>query len=463
MAKFIGLTEGDPNDIFELEESLGEGSYGEVFKARYKDKSKGGEVAVKIIPVDEDMNELQKEIEILKHCKDEFVVQYIGSYQEPEPDRIWIVMELCIAGSVNDLIHICQIRFNEEEIRVICASVLLGLHYLHINKMIHRDVKAGNILITDDGHIKLADFGVSAQLTSNQSKRRTVIGTPFWMAPEVISESSYDGKADIWSLGITMIEMAEMEPPYSNIHPMRAIFMIPSRPPPTFEKPENWSPEMNNFLARCLEKNPDDRPTAEQLMNDPFVSDIVEELDSSYKRGYSSLLEELVCSHIGEIDVVRKEEAANKGTKERYSSTRGGGDTAVYVPATKKRTDIPMKTAKYPSKDTINQTLLHNQTLHHSGTLVNGTAVFKSGETIKKQAPPAYMRYFQSTKSIKHPGTVKFNKDDDWVIPESSSQMIQLTERLQNLDQQYQQDVSELRKAYEKRRVALLATAASTP
>ena len=161
---FKGLSKGQPEDIFELEESLGEGSYGEVFKARYKDETKTGYVAIKIIPVDEDMAELQKEIEILKDTRDSFVVNYVGSWLSTDTDRIWIVMELCEAGSVNDLIHICQTPLDEDEIREVVASVLLGLNYLHQNKMIHRDVKAGNILLTEFGQAKLADFGVSAQL-----------------------------------------------------------------------------------------------------------------------------------------------------------------------------------------------------------------------------------------------------------------------------------------------------------
>jgi serine/threonine protein kinase len=156
----------------------------------------------------------QREIEILKNCRDAFVVQYVGAWFSKEEEKLWIVMELCEAGSVNDLIHICSTALSEPEIKVVVASIVLGLVYLHGMRMIHRDIKAGNVLLTKDGQAKLADFGVSAQLVAGQDKRKTVIGTPFWMAPEVISETSYDGRADVWSLGITIIELAEMEPPY---------------------------------------------------------------------------------------------------------------------------------------------------------------------------------------------------------------------------------------------------------
>ena len=148
----------------------------------------------------------------------------------------------------------------EKEIATICAAVLLGLNYLHKNKNIHRDVKAGNILLTASGQAKLADFGVSAQLNNTVSKKHTLIGTPFWMAPEVIKEDDYDAKADIWSLGITAIEMAEGRPPMHGKQPMHALYQIPMLPPPTLKKPEMWSAVFVRFLALCLLKNPTKRP-----------------------------------------------------------------------------------------------------------------------------------------------------------------------------------------------------------
>jgi len=181
-------------------------------------------------------------------------------------------MEFCGAGSVSDLMRITDKTMNEEQIAVILKDALKGLIYLHSKRKIHRDIKAGNILLNNKGEGKLADFGVSGQLSDTMAKRQTVIGTPFWMAPEVIQEVGYDVKADLWSLGITAIEMAEGKPPYSNIHPMRAIFMIPSRPPPKLTEPDKWSKEFNDFVVHCLTKNPEQRPPATDLLKHAFIA-----------------------------------------------------------------------------------------------------------------------------------------------------------------------------------------------
>jgi len=258
----------DPSKDFTLLEKLGEGSYGSVWKALHN-KSKQI-TAIKKIPVENDLDEIIKEIKIMKLCKSPYIISYYGSYFKDS--ELWIVMEFCGGGSVSDLMKITDKNLNEEQIAVVLKDALKGLDYLHELKKIHRDIKAGNILLNDKGEGKLADFGVSGQLSDTMAKRQTVIGTPFWMAPEVIQEVGYDVKADIWSLGITAIELAESKPPYANIHPMRAIFMIPSRPPPKLSEPDKWSKEFNDFVSQCLTKNPEYRPSASTLLKHPFIS-----------------------------------------------------------------------------------------------------------------------------------------------------------------------------------------------
>ena len=182
-------------------------------------------------------------------------------------------MEYCGVGSVSDIMRLRGAEMSEPQIATIFAGTLRGLNYLHSKRTIHRDVKAGNVLIEENrGVAKLADFGVAGQLSEEVQKRNTVIGTPFWMAPEVIQEAGYDARADLWSLGITAIEMAEGKPPLSDTHPMRAMFMIPSNPPPTLKERGKWTDAFHNFLEKCLVKAPDDRATAEQLLEHPFIT-----------------------------------------------------------------------------------------------------------------------------------------------------------------------------------------------
>ncbi|XP_073539632.1 serine/threonine-protein kinase 4-like [Phyllobates terribilis] len=256
-----------PEEVFDVLEKLGEGSYGSVFKASHKETSQI--VAIKQIPVESDLQEIIKEIAIMQQCDSLHVVKYYGSYFKNSD--LWIVMEYCGGGSVSDIIRLRKQTLKEEEMATILQSTLKGLEYLHFMRKIHRDIKAGNILLNSDGVAKLADFGVAGQLTDTMAKRNTVIGTPFWMAPEVIQEIGYNCVADIWSLGITAIEMAEGKPPYADIHPMRAIFMIPSNPPPTLRKPENWSKQFIDFINQCLVKNPEQRASATELLQHPFV------------------------------------------------------------------------------------------------------------------------------------------------------------------------------------------------
>ncbi len=223
---------------------------------------------------DDECKELQKEINILKTCHSPYIVAYKGSFMKD--GKIWIVMEYCGVGSISDLMAICDTTLTEAQIAAVMKQSIEGLRYLHANKKIHRDIKSGNILLTHAGECKLADFGVSAELSSTLAKRVTMIGTPYFMAPEVLESSKYDAKADIWSIAITAYELAVGQPPLADIHPMRAIFLIPTGPAPTLPNPENYSPEFNDFLRVCLQKDPSKRPSADELLKHPFLQSVKE-------------------------------------------------------------------------------------------------------------------------------------------------------------------------------------------
>ncbi|OWZ14737.1 Protein kinase [Phytophthora megakarya] len=279
----------NPEVVYEVLERIGEGSYGRVYKA--VNKTNAEVVALKVVPLENEdrtaFDELTREIHILERCKSPFVVHYRGSFAYES--QLWIAMEFCAAGSLADL-HVLRGRhvLSEAEIAAVCANVALGLAHLHSLGLIHRDIKAGNLLLNGDGVTKLADFGVSAQLTATVGKRRTVIGTPFWMAPEVIQEAQYDCKADLWSLGITALELAEGEPPLAHMHPMRAIFLIPNRAPPELREPNKYSTEFRDFIAVCLKKDPQERTSAEDLLHHPFIALNVDRLRASSDRATAS-------------------------------------------------------------------------------------------------------------------------------------------------------------------------------
>ncbi|KAM7542727.1 hypothetical protein Aperf_G00000003869 [Anoplocephala perfoliata] len=256
-----------PSKVLEVICKLGKGSYGSVFKAKHR--ASGTIVAVKKVPVDSDLSEIVKEISIMQQCDSPYIVKCFGSLFDNQD--LWICMEYCGAGSVADIMRLRNKPLIEDEIGTILKYSLLGLDYLHQMRKIHRDIKAGNILLTNSGMAKLADFGVAGQLVDTLAKRNTVIGTPFWMAPEVIQEVGYNCSADIWSLGITAIEMGDGKPPLGDEHPMRALFMIPSQPSPRLRDESAWSANFVSFVNSCLARSPEARPTAAGLLRTEFI------------------------------------------------------------------------------------------------------------------------------------------------------------------------------------------------
>ncbi|GAA6034366.1 hypothetical protein JCM8097_002690 [Rhodosporidiobolus ruineniae] len=305
-------TNADPAELFVRQDRIGKGSFGEVFKGYSVRTQKP--VAIKVINLEDaedEIEDIQTEISILSSLDSPYVTRYYGSWLRGT--ELWIVMEYLQGGSCGDLLK--PGVFKEEYIAIVMRELLKGLEYLHGEGKLHRDIKAANVLLSASGEVKLADFGVSGQLTATMTKKNTFVGTPYWMPPEVIKQSGYDAKADIWSLGITAIEMAKGEPPYAELHPMKVLFLIPKNPPPTLDDPR-FSKPFRDFISLCLQRDPLARPSAKDLLRHPFVK-------KARKTGY---LTELIERFAG----WREEE--RQGGREREGDGSGESENESIAP-----------------------------------------------------------------------------------------------------------------------------------
>uniref|UniRef100_A0A8C8JNF4 non-specific serine/threonine protein kinase n=1 Tax=Oncorhynchus tshawytscha TaxID=74940 RepID=A0A8C8JNF4_ONCTS len=308
----------NPEEIWEIIGELGDGAFGKVYKAQ--NKLTGILAAAKVIDTktEEELEDYMVEIDILASCDHHNIVKLLDAFYYDS--KLWILIEFCAGGAVDAVMLELERPLTEPQIRVVCKQTLQALLYLHDNKVIHRDLKAGNILLSLNGDVKLADFGVSAKNTKTLQRRDSFIGTPYWMAPEVVmcetfKDRPYDYKADIWSLGVTLIEMAQIEPPNHEMNPMRVLLKIAKADPPTLMQPSRWSPEFSDFLRKCLDKNVDNRWNVAQLLQHPFLSTVTD------SRPLRELIAEAKAEVYEEIEEHKEEEEEEDGETQRVCYT----------------------------------------------------------------------------------------------------------------------------------------------
>uniref|UniRef100_A0A671LB44 non-specific serine/threonine protein kinase n=1 Tax=Sinocyclocheilus anshuiensis TaxID=1608454 RepID=A0A671LB44_9TELE len=318
----------NPEEVWEIVGELGDGAFGKVYKAQ--NKQTGILAAAKVIDTktEEELEDYMVEIDILASCDHQYIVKLLDAFYYES--KLWpFCMYMCVSAEL-------ERSLTEPQIRVVCKQTLEALTYLHENKIIHRDLKAGNILFTSDGDVKLADFGVSAKNTKTLQRRDSFIGTPYWMAPEVVmcetsKDRPYDYKADIWSLGVTLIELAQIEPPNHEMNPMRVLLKIAKSEPPTLATPSRWSPEFSDFLRKALDKNVDNRWNALQLLQHPFVSNVMD------NKPLRELIAEAKAEVFEEFDEGKEEEEEEEPESHEETGEEEKKEVKVEEPPEKKK------------------------------------------------------------------------------------------------------------------------------
>ncbi|XP_068577075.1 STE20-like serine/threonine-protein kinase isoform X1 [Cebidichthys violaceus] len=353
----------NPEEIWNIIGELGDGAFGKVYKAQ--NKQNGTLAAAKVIDTktEDELEDYMVEIEILASCDHHHIVKLLDAFYFE--GKLWILIEFCAGGAVDAIMLELERPLTEPQIRVVCRQTLEALSYLHENKVIHRDLKAGNILLSLDGEVKLADFGVSAKNTKTLQRRDSFIGTPYWMAPEVVmcetsKDRPYDYKADIWSLGVTLIEVAQIEPPNHEMNPMRVLLKIAKSEPPTLMHPSRWSPEFNDFLRRALDKNVDNRWGTLQLLQHPFVTSVTDSrpLRELIAEAKAEVTEELEDSKEEEEEEEPDTPLAAPGHKRAPSDASVASSEDDKVPATPSTLEsVTEKKEAEPAEDRISDKL----------------------------------------------------------------------------------------------------------
>ncbi|KAM4599000.1 STE20-like serine/threonine-protein kinase isoform 2-T2 [Fundulus diaphanus] len=347
----------NPEEIWEIIGELGDGAFGKVYKAQ--NKQNGTLAAAKVIDTktEDELEDYMVEIEILASCDHHHIVKLLDAFYFE--GKLWILIEFCAGGAVDAIMLELERPLTEPQIRVVCRQTLEALTYLHEKKIIHRDLKAGNILLSLDGEVKLADFGVSAKNTNTLQRRDSFIGTPYWMAPEVVmcetsKDRPYDYKADIWSLGVTLIELAQIEPPNHEMNPMRVLLKIAKSEPPTLMQPSRWSSEFNDFLRRALDKNVDNRWSSTQLLQHPFVTSVTDSrpLRELIAEAKAEVTEEIEDSKEDEEEEEPDAAAATPGHKRAPSDVSMASSEEDKVPPTPSTLEsVTEKTEAEPAED----------------------------------------------------------------------------------------------------------------
>jgi hypothetical protein len=267
-------TVDDPETLYKIKKKVGEGGVGDVYLAINSRTNE--DVAIKDMEVTEkNVDSLTTEIAMMKMNIHPNIILYHDSFLFGTR-KLWVVMEFMDGGCLTDLLeqHAAGLKMNESHIARVTLETLKGLKYMHDHNRIHRDIKSDNILLNANGEVKIADFGYAAQLTSDRSNRSTILGTPYWMAPEIIRGKHYTDNVDIWSLGIMCMEMAQGDPPYMEHPPLRAMFLITTRGIPSLNQPHNWTDAFKDFITQCLVVPPEQRSNSTQIINHDFLNNV---------------------------------------------------------------------------------------------------------------------------------------------------------------------------------------------